>query len=377
MSKGLKWFLIVLGILVVLLIVVNVVRGKDAEVVKVTAERVKRTTIVETVSASGKIYPELEVKVGTGITGEVIELNVEESDTVTKGQVVARIRTESNRGAAPRINPSDYSSLLQNLQASQPASGGTISIKAPISGTVSMLSVKKGERTGGLQSGEFMRIADMSSFEVRVDVNENDIIKVSTGDSADVEVDAYSRRRFKGVVTYIANSSQRRELQPFSADLTSYEVRIRLDSSTYADLMKGNGGKKLPFRPGMNARADIKTSKRENVLSVPIAAVASRVAGSDENVEIKKDDKKENTDQLDGNTNMDSDLQEVVFVIGEDGKVEKRIVHTGIQDINRFEILDGLKEGETVVGGPYNLVSNTLKGGQKVKVVSKEELFEK
>jgi multidrug efflux pump subunit AcrA (membrane-fusion protein) len=377
MSKGLKWFLIVLGILVVLLIVVNVVRGKDAEVVKVTAERVKRTTIVETVSASGKIYPELEVKVGTGITGEVIELNVEEGDTVTKGQVVARIRTESNRGAAPRINPSDYSSLLQNLQASQPASGGTISIKAPISGTVSMLSVKKGERTGGLQSGEFMRIADMSSFEVRVDVNENDIIKVSTGDSADVEVDAYSRRRFKGVVTYIANSSQRRELQPFSADLTSYEVRIRLDSSTYADLMKGNGGKKLPFRPGMNARADIKTSKRENVLSVPIAAVASRVAGSDENVEIKKDDKKENTDQLDGNTNMDSDLQEVVFVIGEDGKVEKRIVHTGIQDIHRFEILHGLKEGETVVSGPYNLVSNTLKGGQKVKVVSKEELFEK
>lgn len=377
MSKGLKWFLIVLGILVVLLIVVNVVRGKDAEVVKVTAERVKRTTIVETVSASGKIYPELEVKVGTGITGEVIELNVEEGDTVTKGQVVARIRTESNRGAAPRINPSDYSSLLQNLQASQPASGGTISIKAPISGTVSMLSVKKGERTGGLQSGEFMRIADMSSFEVRVDVNENDIIKVSTGDSADVEVDAYSRRRFKGVVTYIANSSQRRELQPFSADLTSYEVRIRLDSSTYADLMKGNGGKKLPFRPGMNARADIKTSKRENVLSVPIAAVASMVAGSDENVEIKKDDKKENTDQLDENTNMDSDLQEVVFVIGEDGKVEKRIVHTGIQDINRFEILDGLKEGETVVSGPYNLVSNTLKGGQKVKVVSKEELFEK
>ena len=377
MSKGLKWFLIVLGILVVLLIVVNVVRGKDAEVVKVTAERVKRTTIVETVSASGKIYPELEVKVGTGITGEVIELNVEEGDTVTKGQVVARIRTESNRGAAPRINPSDYSSLLQNLQASQPASGGTISIKAPISGTVSMLSVKKGERTGGLQSGEFMRIADMSSFEVRVDVNENDIIKVSTGDSADVEVDAYSRRRFKGVVTYIANSSQRRELQPFSADLTSYEVRIRLDSSTYADLMKGNGGKKLPFRPGMNARADIKTSKRENVLSVPIAAVASMVAGSDENVEIKKDDKKENTDQLDENTNMDSDLQEVVFVIGEDGKVEKRIVHTGIQDIHRFEILDGLKEGETVVSGPYNLVSNTLKGGQKVKVVSKEELFEK
>lgn len=377
MSKGLKWFLIVLGILVVLLIVVNVVRGKDAEVVKVTAERVKRTTIVETVSASGKIYPELEVKVGTGITGEVIELNVEEGDTVTKGQVVARIRTESNRGAAPRINPSDYSSLLQNLQASQPASGGTISIKAPISGTVSMLSVKKGERTGGLQSGEFMRIADMSSFEVRVDVNENDIIKVSTGDSADVEVDAYSRRRFKGVVTYIANSTQRRELQPFSADLTSYEVRIRLDSSTYADLMKGNGGKKLPFRPGMNARADIKTSKRENVLSVPIAAVASMVAGSDENVEIKKDDKKENTDQLDENTNMDSDLQEVVFVIGEDGKVEKRIVHTGIQDINRFEILDGLKEGETVVSGPYNLVSNTLKGGQKVKVVSKEELFEK
>ena len=377
MSKGLKWFLIVLGILVVLLIVVNVVRGKDAEVVKVTAERVKRTTIVETVSASGKIYPELEVKVGTGLTGEVIELNVEEGDTVTKGQVVARIRTESNRGAAPRINPSDYSSLLQNLQASQPASGGTISIKAPNSGTVSMLSVKKGERSGGLQSGEFMRIADMSSFEVRVDVNENDIIKVSTGDSADVEVDAYSRRRFKGVVTYIANSSQRRELQPFSADLTSYEVRIRLDSSTYADLMKGNGGKKLPFRPGMNARADIKTSKRENVLSVPIAAVASMVAGSDENVEIRKDDKKENTDQLDENTNMDSDLQEVVFVIGEDGKVEKRIVHTGIQDINSFEILDGLKEGETVVSGPYNLVSNTLKGGQKVKVVSKEELFEK
>ena len=202
---------------------------------------------------------------------------------------------------------------------------------------------------------------------------ENDIVKIEIGDSADVEVDAYNNRKFKGVVTKIASSTKSAATLSASNDVTNYEVRIRLDKSSYSDL----SDKAFPFRPGMNASADIKTNRKADVLSVPIGAVGARVKGSDKNLE---DQKKEN-DQKKDNVGMKRDdsgneMEEVVFVLQDDGTAKKRVVQSGIQDINYIEIISGLKAGETVVTDPYTAISKTLKDGMKVKVVSKDKLFQ-
>ena len=225
-------------------------------------------------------------------------------------------------------------------------------------------------------------------MEVRVDVGENDIVKVNIGDSADVEVDAYNNRKFKGIVTQIAastgSSSGSAVASSSSNDVTNYEVRIRLDASSYRDLFDPKNPRKFVFRPGMNASADIKTKKHENVLSVPINSVAARVKGSDKSIDDKKKEDKKNkpSDDQDNqdntNTAVNSDeLEEVVFILQKDGTVKKTIVKTGIQDINYIEIVNGLNAGDDVVTGPYNAVSKTLKDGNKVKVVPKDKLFEK
>ncbi|HET7896293.1 MAG TPA: efflux RND transporter periplasmic adaptor subunit, partial [Flavisolibacter sp.] len=258
MNKTLKWILIAVAVVIVVFVAARAVikHGGDGE--KVTAETVKRRTIVETVSASGKLYPETEIKVGSPINGEVVQLDVQEGDTVTKGQVLARIQGEKGGGAAQRISlpnvPPGFEGLLRNMQ--QPAAGSSATsavIKAPISGTLISLNVKKGERTGAMQlpGSEMMRIADMRSMEVRVDVNENNIIKINIGDSADVEVEAYNKRKFRGVVTSIANGGTKRDAQSFlTNDITNYEVHIRLLPASYADLL-ANNRRTMPFRPGM------------------------------------------------------------------------------------------------------------------------------
>jgi HlyD family secretion protein len=228
-----------------------------------------------------------------------------------------------------------------------------------------------------------MRVADMSVLEVRVDVGENDVVKVHLGDSADVEVDAYNNRKFRGVVTQIASSTKgglsANALN--SADVTQYEVRIRLDKSSYADLIDPAKPKSFPFRPGMNARADIKTKRLDNVLSVPINSVAARVKGSDKTVADKKKEEKKKQSATEGdaeeNVSVDeSELEEVVFVVQKDGKVKRITVRTGIQDINYIEIKEGLTEGDDVVTAPFNSINKTLKDGSTVKVVPQEKLFE-
>lgn len=363
--------------------IILVVRAtaKGDEGTKVTAETAKRRTITESVSASGKLYPETEIEVGSPISGEVVQLNVQEGDSVEKGKVLARIQGEKGSVAAPqRIAlpkgvPPGFESLVQSMQQPRITTSQTsATIAAPISGTVTALNAEKGERIGALQmpGSELLRIADMSKLEVRVDVNENNIIKISVGDSADVEVEAYNKRKFKGIVTSIANGgSKKADATSFlSNDVTNYEVHIRLQPASYADLFN-SGRKAVPFRPGMNARADIKTQKRESVLSIPVGAVVSRPKGSDaNNVAFSEEDRPENESPT------NDDLEEVVFVLKSDGTAEKRVVTTGIQDLNFFEIMSGLKEGERVITAPYNAVSKTLKTGSKVKVVSKEKLFQ-
>ena len=247
-------------------------------------------------------------------------------------------------------------------------------------GVISSLKVKKGESVSG--SGfnvgtEMMTVANMSVLEVRVDVGENDIVKINIGDSADVEVDAYNNRKFKGVVTKIASSIKSSSSLTTSNDVTNYEVRIRLDKESYKDL----AGKTFPFRPGMNASADIKTKRVDNVLAVPIAAVNARVKGSDKSMSDKKEEEKKNKGEEEGmdNSNAESgdELEEVVFVLQKDGTVKKVVVESGIQDINYIEIKKGLSAGDEVVIGPYTAVSKNLKDAMKVKVVPKDKLFEK
>ena len=275
----------------------------------------------------------------------------------------------------------------QSAQASLSRANKDLSratLVAPMSGVISSLTVKKGERVAGNSFNigtEMMRVADMGVMEVRVNVGENDIVKVKLGDSADVTVDAYNNRKFRGMVTQIASSSTTaNSLQAANNDVINYEVRIRLDPSSYSDLLDPADPKKFVFRPGMNASADIKTMRHANVIAVPINAVAARVKGSDKSIaDKKKEDKKNKAEEenFDAVTNTPGDeLEEVVFVLQKDGKVKKTIVTTSIQDMNYIEVRSGLNAGDEIVSGPYNTVSKTLKDGSKVKVVPKDKLFE-
>lgn len=450
MKKKTKWLLIIVGLLLVVLVALSKagVFGKD-EGTKVTAEKVQKRTIIEVVSASGKIYPEVEVKISPDISGEITELTVQEGDTVKKGQLLAKIyadlydiqRDQAASGVAQsqaqvansqagldallaaqeqaertfnmqkrlyddkvisqsEFNIADanlksakanYQAALQGIKSGEAGVAsaranlnkankdlGRTEIVAPMDGVVSLLSVKKGEKVAGnafALGTEILRIADMSKIEVRVDVGENDVPKVKVGDSAIIDIDAYSDRKFKGIVTQIASSnngaSTQSALTSTSSDVTQYKVYVRLLPESYMDLL-GKGS--FPFRPGMSASADIQTKTRKDVLSVPINAVTTR----EKNDSLKADKKKDDAEITHTSTvtNLD-DLDVVVFLVDKENKVSKSIVKTGIQDINNIEITEGLKEGDMVITGPYDLVSKTLKKDDKVKIVDKKELFEK
>jgi HlyD family secretion protein len=461
MNKTVKWILIILAALIVILVAGKLIAGKGDEGVKVSAENAAKRTIIETVNASGQIYPEIEVKISPDISGEITELNVEEGDSVKKGQVLARIyadiyatqrdqasasvnqqqaltanskaqlnalkatldqaertynrqkqllddkviskaefeQSESTWLSAKANFAAAEQSILSNSASVQSAQAslarankdlGRTTLTAPMNGVISSLTVKKGERVAGNSFNvgtEMMRVADMAVLEARVQVGENDIVKVNLGDTADIEVDAYNNRKFTGIVTQIASSTKTSTGAAVSttstSDVTNYEVRIRLSPDGYKDLIDPSKPKKFPFRPGMNASADIKTKRHDNVLSVPINAVAARVKGSDKSVDAKKKEDDKNKKDANANNNDDNssksalsdELEEVVFVLQKDNSVKKTVVKTGIQDINNIEILSGLTEGDQVITGPYNAISKTLKDGNKVKVVPKDKLF--
>lgn len=417
--------------------------------IKVTAEKAMQRTIVETVNASGKVYPEVEVKLSPDISGEIVELDVAEGDSVKKGQVLARIYgdiyvtqrdqavaivkqqqaqmadAQASLGALEaqldqakktynmqkqlydekvisrnEFNTADaaYKTALANLNAARQGVKGSMAavqsaqaalqkankdlrlatLVSPMDGIVSLLSVKKGERVVGssmMAGTEMMRIADMNKMEVRVDVGENDIPKVHLGDSAVIEIDAFNDRKFTGIVTQIASSnngaSTQNDFSNTSTDVTNYKVYIRLNPDSYKDLIGAK--KRFPFRPGMSASADIQTQTNTNVLSVPINAVTTR----EKTDSAHKVNGPTQPGNMDNNNFGDNDLDVVVFVVQADGTVIKQVVKTDIQDMNYIEITHGLKEGNEVVTGPYEIVSKTLKDKDKIKIVSKNELFEK
>ncbi len=404
----------------------------------VSVDTVALRTIIESVEASGKIYPEIEVKISPDISGQITELFVEEGDSVKKGQMLARIdadmydlqrqqaasqviQSEANAAnieaglpalqlqveqaksnqernrqlyqqkAISKVELEQFENALKQAESNLSAAKANLrslkagvqatqtnlsraykdlsrtNITAPMNGVVSSLNVKKGESVAGNSFNvgtEMMTVADLAEMEVRVEVVENDIVKVKIGDSAVIEIDAYSNRKFRGVVTKIASSVKTGVAGLGSnnnTDVTNYEVKIRIDKASYADLIAPGG---MVFRPGMNANASIKTKRRADVVAAPVAAVTTRL---------------HDTTGAANNTTVDrggiNELDEVVFVVKPDNTVEKRIVKTGIQDINYFEIISGLKNGEKVVTAPNETINSRLDNGAKVKVVPKDKLF--
>lgn len=452
MSKKMIWILVGLVLVIVALIALKKsgVIGKE-EGIRVSAEKATIRTITETVNASGKIYPEVEVKISPDISGEIVELNVNEGDTVKRGQVLAKIyadiyltqreqmvagvtqsqaqlqnsqasivglkatldnqkanfdrqkklynekvisRSEYEQAEQSYLSAlSSYNAAQEGIKSSQAAIKNAQAqlskadkdlsrtvITSPMDGVISLLNVKKGERVAGNSFNvgtEMMRVADLGSIEAQVDVGENDIPKVKIGDTALVEVDAYSNRKFKGLVYKIANPNTSATTTTSNTEVTNYQVHIRLLPDSYKDLL--GKGKGFPFRPGMSASADIQTRTHPNVLTVALNAVTTR----DKNTDKAPGDQSTNNSSAQNNSNnntrssaSDDDIEEVVFVLQKDNKVKKVKVRTGIQDLNNIEILGGLSEGDQVITGPYNIVSKTLKDGNLVTVVPKDKLFE-
>ncbi len=254
------------------------------------------------------------------------------------------------KAAQERISAARFG--IQNSQATLTEANKTLgrtSIYAPSNGVVSALNNEKGERVVGtaqMAGTEIMVISNFNNMEVIVDVNENDILQVKKGDTALVEVDAYSDRKFKGIVTDISKSSNSSGVQMSTDQVTNFEVKIRLLKSSYDDLLEVNTA---PFLPGMSANVEIQTLVKNNIPCLPIEAIGTRV-------------KKDST-----NTSSEDELDEVVFSISKN-KAILNIVKTGIQDSRYIEILEGLKVGDEVIVGPYDAVSKRLESDKKVKV---------
>jgi len=255
-------------------------------------------------------------------------------------------------------------------------------IFAPNDGTVSKLSVLQGERVTGasqFSSGtEIMRIANLNEMEAQVQVNENDIVRVSMGDTALIEVDAYLNRKFKGIVTEIATSANTTGV---SVDqVTNFNVKIHILKDFYKDLLVGKEANYSPFRPGMSCTVEIQTELAENTLTVPIQAVTTRIAkDSLDKLNEKKSAKKEEGDhevEVVTTGKKNEKIQECVFVLS-NGIAKKVNVKTGIQDNTYIQILSGLKDGEEIITAPYSAVSKVLKDGDKVTKVDKKDLFTK
>lgn len=447
-KKNKKWMIWGLVALVLLLIIGTYIKNKSTpKGVEVTVEKVGLHNIKEIVTASGKIFPENEVKISSDVSGEIVGLYVKEGDTVKAGQLLVKINPDSYIPSVKRGQASVKSSQTQeavsqtqilnaraqlaqvnaqltnarqihtrneklydegviskaDLEASQASLDGLIankkvaeagikqaeqnatasvygtqsakaslqelqtsldrtSIYAPTDGVISSLNVEKGERVVGtiqMTGTEMMTIANLSSIEVQVEVSENDIVRVSKGDSALIEVDAFYGRKFDGIVTEIANSaiSATTASATLNTDqVTNFRVKIRMSVESYKEMIEP--GKPFPFRPGMSASVEINTNVVNNVVAVPIMAVTTR-----EDPDQKNKDKK-------------TDLVEVVFLQNTDTARMVR-VKTGIQDDEFIQILEGINEGEMLVTGPYSTVSRELKPGSKINIGAKKSSKDK
>ncbi len=400
-NTNMKW-LAIAGLLVVAVLLVIVVSRKDTGI-RVTLGTPQTGRIVETIPANGKIQPVTEVKISPDVSGEIVELNVEEGDRVLKGDLIIKIKQDVYISARDRAEASlnsikaqylqqeaqfrrieaayernvqlygrkaiseqeyetslaDYQVAKEQLSAARFDIAGAeatlqeaeenlvkTTIYSPIDGIVSSLSVEKGERVVGtsqMAGTEMLRIADFAQMEVLVDVNENDIIRVAHGDTAIISVDAWPGKEFSGIVTKVANSAK--NIDEVSADqVTNFEVTVEILQDSYKALADSVF---MPFRPGMSASVEILTSVKDSVLKVPLQAVAARD---------------------DVGTGISGKLQEYVFLYDREQSVARAVrVVTGIQDIDNIEITEGLQSDSVMlIVGPYNVVAKQLMDGMHV-----------
>ncbi len=458
-KKLLKYF----GITVVVLIIFVIIGksagflGKDY-LVKVAVEKSEKRTIVETITANGKIQPETEVKISPDVSGEIVELNVKEGQEIKQGDLLLKIKPDIYQSALERmeaslntsrsnlanaqarvlqvqaqfkqaelnfqrnkklfeqqtISQADFDNISSNYEvakaeveaAKQNVNAATFAINsseaalkearenltkttiyAPINGTISKLNVEKGERVVGtsqMAGTELLKIANLNKMEVLVDVNENDIVKVSLKDTAYIEIDAYLGQKFKGLVNEIANSAT--TAGALGTDqVTNFQVKISILPESYQHLIPKNAVNIYPFRPGMSATVDIRTETKFNVLSVPIQAVTTRIDSTGVMQEKSTVEKStgnspdmspfDNSQGQKKRKDKNDELKEVVFCY-KNGIVEMFEVKTGVQDNNYIEIVSGLtSDSLEIVVAPYNAIAKKLKNKQKVEKTKKEDLF--
>ncbi len=416
-----KKTLLIIGVIAIVVIVL-LVAGKKAgwfgasgNVKEVEFTKIELIQIVEKVSATGKIQPEIEVKLSSEVSGEIIELPIVEGQMVEKGDLLVRINPDLYQSSLQRsraglqnvkanyaqaeaslreaksnydrnktlfekgvISKSEWDRIVAAYEVAEASKNAAYygmqsaaatvteatdnlartTIYSPMRGTISKLDVELGERVVGTQQmagTEILRVANLSNMEVEVDVNENDIVKVSVGDSTIVEVDAYLKREFNGVVTQISNSA----ITGLTADqVTNFKVKVRILEDSYKDLREGKPENYSPFRPGMTATVDIITRKKNDVVGIPISAIV-----------IKSDT---SSTPSTAKTPVISDEKFEAVFVKEGNKAKLRVITTGIQDNQNIEILSGLKVGETVITGPYNTVTKTLKDGDEVTLLEEK-----
>ena len=434
--KSRRKLYIMLGIagVILLLIIFSVISGKREQPIAVTTEKAARRTIVETVSATGKVQPETEVKISPEVAGEIIELPVVDGKEVKKGDLLMKIRPDSYKALleqqqaaistaeavsgqqqaavekaeqdlkqakdlyekklisqtemlAAQTNfdaaKSMYTSGLHSIEGAKASSSqardqlSKTTIYSPLDGVVTVLNSKLGERvvaTNQFAGTEVMRVADLNHMQAVVDVNENDVVHIKIGDAAKVSIDAYGDRKFQGLVEQIANTGKTTGTGT-QEEVTNFEVKIRLE---------GNG---MRLRPGLSCTAEIQTNMVKDVVSVPIQSVTIRTGDSDlspEEIEKKKEanDAKEKADNAAEVENVRlakqaekaarEKLRKVVFL--KDGSKAKLVeVTTGIADDANIEIKSGVKTGDEVISGSYSAISRKLKDGAKVEMEKAEK----
>jgi HlyD family secretion protein len=437
---------------IVIVLIGGLVAAKQAgfigkpKTIDVDFATVKTTDIIERVSASGRVQPEVEVKISPDVSGEIIGLYVKEGDPVKVGQLLCRIRPDNYESFLARaratvdqsraqleqskasvaqaearqirakadfernkklfadkvISAADFETSEANYNVSRQeieaaranvrAAGFSIksaeaslrdagenlrktTIYSPVNGTVSKLNIEAGERVVGtsqMAGTEIMRLANLNNMEVRVNVNENDIVRVMLGDTADIEVDSYTTagRKFKGIVTEISNTANGmagNTNSSMSSDaVTEFEVKVKILNSSYTDL-SSTIGKGFPFKPGMTASVEVITDRKSNVVAVPIAAVTTRLP--EKEAEPTTDRNGPPDPNASASTAPKSAkkevIKEIVFV-NQGGKAVQREVKTGISDFENIQIVSGLKPGEQVIAGPFLAVSKTLKEGDLI-----------
>ncbi len=437
MTKKKKRTFWIVGIVILVLVGIAWAKNRSSDEMKVTSAQVAQRTIVETVIANGKIQPETEVIISSEVSGKILELPFKEGAKVKKGDLLVKINPDLAQAGLDRsqaalnnaraakasadarllqaeaqfknnqaikkrnqtllekgaISQSEFENIIATFEtaeaevmaarenvkaASYSIQSASASVKeasdsydrttiySPMDGTVSRLNVEEGEQVVGamqMTGTEIMRVANLDVMEVLADVNESDIVRVRFSDTATVEVDAYLNRKFKGLVTEIANSAKSSGL---SVDqVTNFEVKIRILPESYADLQ---GSEMSPFRPGMNATVDVRTKTRENVLSVPIESITTRS-------DTSKSKSRTSVERMLGESKSEDQKPVTCVFVLSGNKVEVAAVETGIQDDRYIEILSGLSDGQEIVSGPFDLVSQKLMPGDDVKVVSKENLY--